>query len=75
MTAYCRHCCMLGMQVHTEQSLANVVKSDMSACQVSTLQTITCLYKQRQEQLLSRMSAHCDIQRNMLVLVSSTVAC
>lgn len=29
---------MLVIQVHTEQSLANVVKFDTSACQVPTLQ-------------------------------------
>ena len=44
MTADCRPSSALGMQVHTEQSLANVVKFDTSACQVVTLQRAAVLF-------------------------------
>ena len=42
--ANCGPCRMPGMQVHTEQSLANVVKFDTSACQVCTLQRAAVLF-------------------------------
>ena len=62
MTADCTRRRVLGMQVHTEQSLANIVKFDTSACQVSTMQRGTSHLKQRQQQLLPSLPAHHDIE-------------